>query len=200
MMETLFLEHRQRACRYARWLVGNESDAEELVQEAFLRLAKRQQTADTQATNSEGTPGTDQPISNTSSADIETTQAEVPDDQSEKRFAGLLFTTVRNLSIDLLRKKGRRKDVSLTSVGEPVATNHEAASLAQLNGQIRRLMDELPDHWAEALKLKIAGDLSYEDIAKVLDCTKAQVRTWIFRARKQLAKELTRNGWLEIQT
>ena len=199
MMETLFLEHRQRACRYARWLVGNESDAEELVQEAFLRLAKRQQTADTQATEN-GESGTAQPISNSPSAEAETTQAEVPDDQSEKRFAGLLFTTVRNLSIDLLRKKGRRKDVPLTSVGEPVATNHEAASLAQLNGQISRLMDELPDHWAEALKLKIAGDLSYEDIAKVLDCTKAQVRTWIFRARKQLAKELTRNGWLEIQT
>jgi len=38
--------------------------------------------------------------------------------------------------------------------------------------------------------LKVHGMLSYDEIAQTLDCTKAQVRTWIFRARQQLKKEL----------
>ena len=168
-IEALFTQHRQRACRYARWLLNNESDAEEVVQEAFLRLAKREFQND-------GTPG------------------------NENRFAGLLFTTVRNLSIDLLRKKGRRKDVALTKVNEPFVEHPDEGSATQLSNRIAHLIDELPTNWAETLKLKVTGELSYEEIASVVGCTKAQVRTWIFRARKRLAKELTKEGWLENET
>lgn len=168
MIEALFTEHRQRAFRYARWMLGNESDAEEVVQEAFLRLAKRG-------------------------------DEKVQDTDEQNRFAGMLFTTVRNLSIDLLRKKGRRKNVSLTNQNEPVADPDHEGHVNQLNEQVSQLIDELPDHWAEALKLKLTGDLAYDEIASVLGCTRAQVRTWIFRARKQLARELTKKGWLEDQ-
>lgn len=172
MIEALFTEHRHRAIRYARWMVGNENDAEEVVQEAFLRLAKREAS---------------------DRAPVDALAAD-----AEKRFAGMLFTTVRNLAIDLLRKKSRRRDVSLSSVNEPVADESDGTA-RQLNARITSLIGELPENWAEALKLKITGDLSYEEIAKVLKCTKAQVRTWIFRARRQLANELTRQGWLDNQ-
>ena len=147
-------------------MLGNENDAEEVVQEAFLRLARRE---------------------------IEEAWTE----ENERRFTGMLFTTVRNLSIDLLRKKGRRKNVSLTNVNEPMVEQPDEGSARQLNQQITQLMSELPETWAEALKLKLTGELTYEEIATVLDCTKAQVRTWIFRARKQLARGLTKYGWLE---
>ena len=47
----------------------------------------------------------------------------------------------------------------------------------------------------EPIKTRVK-DLTYEQIATVLDCTKAQVRTWIFRARRQLSDELAKRGLL----
>ena len=169
IVSELFPEYRTRICRYARWLTGNESDAEEIAQDAFVRLAQREQKARLNH---------DSMIEN------------------ESQFAGLLFTTVRNLSIDLLRKRGRRKQVPLTSVNEPSFEPVDNGSLRRLHDQIGELIEELPVNWAEALKLKITGDLTYEQIADVLDCTKAQVRTWIFRARRQLSDELAKRGLL----
>ena len=165
IIAALFPEYRQRACRYAYWMLGNDCDAEEVVQEAFVRLTQRERNGDLL--------------------------------ECESRFAGLLFTTVRNLSIDLLRKRGRRKQVSLDGVHEPVARHSDDSSVDQLQNTINQLIDELPENHAEALKLKTSGDLTYDQIAEVLECTKAQVRTWIFRARQQLAKKLTELGWLD---
>ena len=93
IIAALFPEYRQRACRYAYWLLGNECDAEEVVQEAFVRLTQRERNGN--------------PL------------------ECENRFAGLLFTTVRNLSIDQLRKRGRRQQVSLGSVQEPAAEEYD---------------------------------------------------------------------------
>ncbi len=166
LLEALFTEHRQRACRYARWLVGNDCDAEEVVQEAFVRLAR-------------------QPVDELAGAD------------NQQRFTGILFTTVRNLSIDLLRKNGRRKNISLTHLHEPIVEDPDTASAERLDQQIQKSIRGLPDHWAEALKLKITGELTYQEIADVLGCSKAQVRTWIFRGRRQIACDLTQTGWLE---
>ncbi len=165
IIAALFPEYRQRACRYAYWMLGNDCDAEEVVQEAFVRLTQRERKGDLL--------------------------------ECESRFAGLLFTTVRNLSIDLLRKRGRRRQVPLSSVNEPTTSDIDQSRVDQLQQTINRLIEELPDNHAEALKLKTSGDLTYEQIAEVLDCTKAQVRTWIFRARQQLAKKLAEQGWLD---
>ena len=41
-----------------------------------------------------------------------------------------------------------------------------------------------------ALLLREEEDLSYQDIAIVMEGTHAQVRTWIFRARKKLLERL----------
>jgi RNA polymerase sigma-70 factor (ECF subfamily) len=167
-LEALFIEQRQRACRYARWMLGNASDAEEAVQEAFLRLARRP---------ADDPRGNGQP--------------------EACRFTGLLFTTVRNLCIDMLRKQGRQKRIPLTEANEPPAAKHDDRQLQRLDRDLGQLINELPDHYAEALKLKVTGDLTYEQIAAVLGCSRPQVRTWIFRARRQLARELARLGWLE---
>ena len=55
----------------------------------------------------------------------------------------------------------------------------------------------MPKEWAESLNLKIHAKLSYQEIADVLDATHAQIRTWIYRARKQLALDLEAKGLLE---
>jgi len=120
--------------------------------------------------------------------------------ESESAARAILFTTVRNVSLDRLRKQGRRK---FEPFEEQKVANKEASSgdagLEQLEEGISAAMLELPDEWAEALQLKVNGGLSYAEIAGVLSATQSQIRNWIFRARKQLQAELKKSGLLEGQ-
>ncbi len=165
--ETAAPEIHRQACHYARWIVGNESDAEEIVQEAWCKLAEHESRS----------------IVNS------------PDHNP----TAFLFTIVRNQSIDLLRKRKRRRSVSLSEISEPQGRESDSSRAAELNdleNGIHEAFGNLPDSWAEAMRLKVAGQLTYDEIASVLGCTHAQVRTWIFRARRQLAAELVTRGWL----
>ena len=113
----------------------------------------------------------------------------------ENGFAGLLFTTIRNLSIDLLRKGSRGRNVPLTPDRVPLVRESDQMVAKEFHEELIKQLRELPEKWSEALKLRTAAELSYDEIAKVMECTRAQVRTWIYRARKQLAENLTRKGW-----
>ena len=119
---------------------------------------------------------------------------------SESAARAILFTTVRNVSIDRLRKLGRRKFEPIEEhdvVAKEIKLTGER--LQQLEAGISTAMLDLPDEWAEALQLKVNGGLSYAEIAVVLSATQSQIRNWIFRARKQLQTELKKSGLLEDQ-
>ncbi|QEG22122.1 RNA polymerase sigma factor [Mariniblastus fucicola] len=119
---------------------------------------------------------------------------------SESAAKAILFTTVRNLSVDQLRKHGRRK---FEPFDEHVIKQSDGglsdSGLEKLESGINQAILDLPDEWADSLQLKVNGGLSYEEIAEVLSATKNQVRIWIFRARKQLQAELKKSGLLETQ-
>ncbi len=70
----------------------------------------------------------------------------------------------------------------------------ESRTEQQLETQIEQWLEQLPPEWADALKLKVNGQLSYAEIADVMNATHAQVRTWIYRARRQLETELNKTG------
>lgn len=52
--------------------------------------------------------------------------------------------------------------------------------------RVRAAIDKLPEHFRSALVLCEYENMSYADIAKTLDASIPQVKTWIFRARRQL--------------
>jgi RNA polymerase sigma-70 factor (ECF subfamily) len=56
--------------------------------------------------------------------------------------------------------------------------------------QVRRAIDQLPEHFRAALVLCEYEQMSYVEIAHVLDVTVAQVKTWLHRGRRQLAERL----------
>jgi RNA polymerase sigma-70 factor (ECF subfamily) len=56
--------------------------------------------------------------------------------------------------------------------------------------QVRRAIDQLPEHFRAALVLCEYEQMSYVDIAEVLNVTVAQVKTWLHRGRRQLAERL----------
>ena len=63
--------------------------------------------------------------------------------------------------------------------------------------KIRAAVEALPSHYGEALKLRLNGGLSYDQIAGILGCTHGQVRTWIYRGRRSLAEHLRKEGLIE---
>lgn len=117
---------------------------------------------------------------------------------TESAARAILFTTVRNLSVDVLRKRGRRKfepfDDQLVATKDSTLVN---SRLEQLEVSVDSAMQELPEEWAAALQLKVSGGLSYEEIGNVLNATSGQVRMWIFRGRKRLHADLKKAGLLE---
>ncbi len=118
--------------------------------------------------------------------------------ESNSEAKTILFTTVRNLSIDHLRKQGRRRFEPIDA--HTLTTNKSKqleVGLEQLEAGIAQAMRDLPSEWAEALQLKVNGGLRYDEIANVLSATHSQIRTWIYRARKQLQTELKQAGLLE---
>lgn len=110
----------------------------------------------------------------------------------EERFAPLFFTAIRNQCIDVIRKRSRQNQVSLETTAEPSA--RPATDVIELETEVARLLEQLPQEWAEALQLKVNGKLSYQEIAEVLNVTHGQVRTWIYRARRTLEAGLKKSG------
>jgi RNA polymerase sigma-70 factor (ECF subfamily) len=150
--------------RYARRLIDSEADCEEIVQEVFCRLW----AADSAEGRNSGAW-----------------------ERDRRQFAAMFFTSVRNLCIDRLRRRGARPEQPIHDLDVPQSAAVHPLELREQRAQVRAAIAELPDCWREALLLKVDGELSYDQIAEVLGCSKPQVRTWIFRARRQLAERLT---------
>lgn len=150
--------------RYARRLLGNEADCEDVVQEAFCRLVARESSAHMTARD------TPRP--------------------ARSELAAIFFTTVRNLCIDKLRRNKARSNVSAEQWIEAVPSAESQAIANETRQQIESGLARLPEHWRQALMLRAAFELNYEEISQIMNSSRAQIRTWIFRARQQLSGDL----------
>jgi len=56
--------------------------------------------------------------------------------------------------------------------------------------QVRKAIARLPEHYRSALVLCEYEKMPYAQIAETLNASVPQVKTWIFRARRQLAEML----------
>jgi RNA polymerase sigma-70 factor (ECF subfamily) len=101
---------------------------------------------------------------------------------------GLLKRSVVNEALRLLRPPKMAM----------VADDHPDAGETPVEGmienetirQVRAAIAKLPDHFRAALVLCEYENLSYVEIAQTLGASVPQVKTWLHRARRQLAKML----------
>jgi RNA polymerase sigma-70 factor (ECF subfamily) len=63
---------------------------------------------------------------------------------------------------------------------------------AETIARVRLAIEQLPEHFRAALVLCEYENMSYDQIAEVLDITIPQVKTWLHRGRRQLAEKLRR--------
>jgi RNA polymerase sigma-70 factor (ECF subfamily) len=153
--EAIMLPHLDAAHNLAKWLLRSEQDAQDVVQEAFLRAFKS-------FSGFHGSNG-----------------------------RAWLLTIVRNTSYTFL-KKHRVADLTTPFDEEMHGTGNESLSATTILERsedaelIREAMDELPAEFREILTLRHQEDLSYKEIADIVQLPPGTVMSRLARARAKL--------------
>jgi RNA polymerase sigma-70 factor (ECF subfamily) len=160
--QALVLPHLDDAVNLAGWLAGSRADAEDIVQEAVLRAFK------------------------------------YFDRFSGEKARPWLLAIVRNTSMSWMAKNRPRH---LTLVADPAEAESDRAEDAapspeqqserrELKREIDRAVAALPPDFREAILLREIQELSYKEIAAVLDVPIGTVMSRIARGRKLLQIQL----------
>jgi len=165
--EELIERHQGLVTGTVARMLGSNSDVEDIAQQVFIRVWK-------------------------------SARRYVP----RAKFTTWLLKITRNLVFNELRRSKRRGHVPLQS--EPGAEDHHPlkdetnpapdASLleAELQREIEEAIVQLPDSQRMALVLRRYEQLSYEQIAEVLDLSVPAVKSVLFRARTELRSRLSK--------
>lgn len=159
--EEIALPHLGAAYNLARWMLHNEHDAEDVVQEAYLRALK----------SFRGYYGGDS--------------------------RSWLMTIVRNTCYTWLQKNRALRlsdpiEDKLDEVGLDFA-DPEMLLLQSADSQmVRHALQELPVEFREVMVLREMEDLSYKEIANIVDVPIGTVMSRLARGRKRLQVLLTK--------
>jgi RNA polymerase sigma-70 factor (ECF subfamily) len=158
----MVLPHLDDAVNLAWWLAGNRTDAEDIVQEAVLRAFK------------------------------------YFDRFSGEKARPWLLAIVRNTTASWMAKNRPRH---LTLVGDPAEAEsdrpeetapspEQQTETRELKSEIDRAVAALPPDFREAILLREVQELSYKEIAAVLEVPIGTVMSRIARGRKLLQIQL----------
>lgn len=161
--ERLFLPHLKAAYNLARWLTRHPADAEDMVQEAYLRAYR-----------------------------------------AFDRFGGedgvaWILTIVRNTCLTSLKRESRWRNVVRLDALDPQALQPHADQLDPLGDllakreaeRVRAAIARLSEDLREIIVLREFEELSYAQIALVVDVPVGTVMSRLSRARRQLKELLT---------
>jgi RNA polymerase sigma-70 factor (ECF subfamily) len=102
------------------------------------------------------------------------------------RFSTYLYNVVWHLCVDTYRRKRAGSLEGMAELrgrgGEPIS----GLLADERQDRVRAAVDTLPPRQRMALVLKHFEDMSYEDIAGVLECSPAAVDSLLIRARRKL--------------
>ena len=102
---------------------------------------------------------------------------------------GLLRRAVVNEALRILRQP----KMGVVQDDHPERADNDPAGQMVENEtvqQVRRAIARLPEHYRSALVLCEYEKMPYAEIATTLNASVPQIKTWIFRARRQLAEML----------
>ena len=170
--QDLVTRYATPAVNLATRMVRDRAVAEDLAQEAFLRAFERLSTYD-----------------------------------QERRFVSWFFQILHNVTIDYLRRK-RPATVSLDDLeesGHPAVNSSTAggspavqAEQAALAHAVEAALSFLRPEYREAITLRYREDLSVQETAEIMGVPVGTVKTYLYRARKELASILSAQGWITI--
>lgn len=114
--------------------------------------------------------------------------------QSDGNVKGWMFTILRNIWLNQLRRLRHTSSSVSTdeyesfadSIGEPSQRPYELYVDKELHQQVRDAISQLPIEFREIIHLREYEDLSYREIATVLDCPLGTVMSRLGRGRSHL--------------
>lgn len=108
-------------------------------------------------------------------------------------FRAFVFKTARNIVIDFYRT--RKYEISIDQAPE-IAADEETDTRVDEKIQVenvKKYLDKIKPEYAEAVKLRFFDELSFDEIAHVLDESEANVRMRAHRGIKQLRRVINPN-------
>ncbi|RME35667.1 MAG: RNA polymerase sigma factor RpoE [Gammaproteobacteria bacterium] len=100
----------------------------------------------------------------------------------------LVAQSRRPSTVDLTNQEGDQ--INTEDLLQETATPENLLSRDQVRETISRAIDSLPEDLKTAITLRELEGLSYDEIAKVMECPIGTVRSRIFRAREAIDKQL----------
>ncbi|MCH7768563.1 MAG: sigma-70 family RNA polymerase sigma factor [Nitrospinae bacterium] len=158
--ETLVRRYQDRVFSLVYSIIGGTDQVEDIAQEAFLKAFRSLKSF-----------------------------------RGGSSFYTWLYRITVNTALNALRSKGRRQEASLEDLGgleflvDPDVGPAESAARRQLASRVREAIDRLDEQYRTIVYLRELEDLSYEEIAEVVELPVGTVKSRLFRARQHL-KEL----------
>ena len=126
----------------------------------------------------------------------------LPAFRGDSAFYTWLYRIGINTAKNYLMAMGRRAPTSTEVEAEEAEGFEEGEQLRDINtpesvllsneiaSTVNRTIEQLPEELRTAIQLREIEGMSYEDIARVMDCPIGTVRSRIFRAREAIAEQL----------
>lgn len=119
------------------------------------------------------------------------------------KFTTWLFTIARNLCLNEIRRRSRHPADSLDETyadndEQPIRQVEDAKTFSppdtmlqgELESKIEEALAELPEKQRTAILMCRGDELSYEDMAKILECSVSATKSLIHRGRETLKQKL----------
>jgi RNA polymerase sigma-70 factor (ECF subfamily) len=116
--------------------------------------------------------------------------------QPGRKFVNWLLSIASHHCIDRLRRKNRAPQLSLDGPLPPLWLASDApqpeqvVNKKQMREEVRQVLDRLPPDYRAAIVLRYWYNLSYEEIAGVMDSTESAIKSRLHRARRMMADGL----------
>lgn len=111
--------------------------------------------------------------------------------RGESRFSTWLYRVACTVCLTELNRRKRRNEVPIIENGPAIpATEPEGAD--DIPAILRQCVAELPERYASIITQYYLEERPYQEIAESLDVPTGTLKTWMFRARKQLRKIVDR--------